>query len=426
MSFRFARFCISAISFGVTPHTSFEERKKMQILNVVLIAMIVGGGIRTVSNLYAHLWQPLPFNLFFMLGGCLSMGFILKKRFRTAAAVGLLTAALSFAATGWLFHNGREESLLLLIAIGSILFGSTALRYLFFAILGGLFIAVKISYRDLGDESHFLFVVNMVVFLFAYCWLLNIFHEIYNTYREEIDRKNASLQEANQAKNKIFSLISHDFLGPIGRLKSSLDFLDQDLISPADFKAYRQTLQQEVGHVIHSMRNTLNWSTEQLQRIEAIPETISLRAVADEALQLLSGIGKDKGVCFENRIPEDAQAWADRTQVVAIFRNLLSNAVKFTPSGGLVEIDGKKRTPTSGEWEISVRDTGVGMKPEQLEKLFAPGNYRSTPGTNRESGIGLGLRICHEFVGKNGGTITTESAPGSGTSIRFTLPAASA
>jgi signal transduction histidine kinase len=105
--------------------------------------------------------------------------------------------------------------------------------------------------------------------------------------------------------------------------------------------------------------------------------------------------------------------------VNAIIRNLVSNALKFTESGGSIKISGRDR----GEHiEIAVSDTGTGIPPEDIQKLFRIDMHYTHIGTDGERGTGLGLNLCHDLVEKNGGSIWVESTPGKGTTFIFTLP----
>ena len=103
----------------------------------------------------------------------------------------------------------------------------------------------------------------------------------------------------------------------------------------------------------------------------------------------------------------------------SVFQNLVSNAIKFTPCGGCVHVEASRK---NGEIEVSVRDSGVGIRPDKLCNIFGTGKH-SAPGTDDEPGSGLGLVICRDFVEKHGGKIWAESDPGKGSVFRFTLPA---
>jgi signal transduction histidine kinase len=103
-----------------------------------------------------------------------------------------------------------------------------------------------------------------------------------------------------------------------------------------------------------------------------------------------------------------------------VLRNLISNAIKFTPKDGNVSIQAVRRT---GFVDVSVSDTGIGMTPETIGRLFKIETSFTTRGTGNEKGSGLGLLLCKEFVERHGGEIRAESEPGKGSRFSFTLPA---
>jgi len=105
--------------------------------------------------------------------------------------------------------------------------------------------------------------------------------------------------------------------------------------------------------------------------------------------------------------------------IQTVLRNLISNAIKFTSPGGEIFVFVKK---SDNQYQISVKDNGVGIIPENIPKLFTVGSNYSTSGTSHEKGTGLGLILCREFVEKHGGKIWVESEAGKGSVFSFTLP----
>jgi signal transduction histidine kinase len=114
--------------------------------------------------------------------------------------------------------------------------------------------------------------------------------------------------------------------------------------------------------------------------------------------------------------------YADEKMISTVIRNLISNAIKFTPNGGTITISSEERIVNNKKViETEIRDTGVGMSKEDILKLFKiEQNYLSI-GTNKETGTGLGLILCKEFLNLNNGTISVESQPNVGSSFIFTL-----
>lgn len=144
-----------------------------------------------------------------------------------------------------------------------------------------------------------------------------------------------------------------------------------------------------------------------------------------DIVDLLNESAWKKSIAIENRISKEMIVDADRNMLSAILRNLISNAIKFTAQKGKVTIDAKQIQDKEGDsyLEISVQDTGMGIAPQLMSKLFHISENISTKGTEKEEGTGLGLILCKEFVEKHGGEIHVESEPDKGSNFKFTLPA---
>ena len=141
--------------------------------------------------------------------------------------------------------------------------------------------------------------------------------------------------------------------------------------------------------------------------------------IIKENIRLLSKAALNKKIKIELIVDEGVTVNADINSVKTVIRNLLSNAIKFTYDEGVI-------TLFVDEWkdcvEIGIHDTGVGMSSEEQEKIFDISAKHSTLGTNQEKGTGLGLILCKEFIERNGGKLSVESAAGAGSTFKFTLP----
>jgi hypothetical protein len=155
------------------------------------------------------------------------------------------------------------------------------------------------------------------------------------------------------------------------------------------------------------------------------PIRFNLYQTVRQNVQLLSANAIDKAIILQSIISQDIYVYADEKMVDTVIRNLISNALKFTPGGGQVTVDVKVNGEINDEQsfvEVSVIDTGVGIKEEDIDKLFKIEEDHSTPGTAQEKGSGLGLIICQEMVQENNGRIWVESELGKGTTVKFTIP----
>ena len=191
-----------------------------------------------------------------------------------------------------------------------------------------------------------------------------------------------------------------------------------DKLTPEQFTDYAKSINESGERLFVLLQNLLEWSRSQMDQVSIDLQPQELRALVDDTLELLSNSAQDKGIQFVNSVPE-LTVNADLNLVSTVIRNLLSNAIKFTDETGSISIAASK----NGDWvEISVTDSGVGMSAEQVGKVFKADSAQSTHGTKGESGTGLGLLLCKDFVERHGGNIWAESEIGKGSSFHFTLP----
>ena len=238
----------------------------------------------------------------------------------------------------------------------------------------------------------------------------------------ELERKvrerTKALELANETKDKFFSIISHDLRAPIGSLAV---VFNEILTQPSDLDdELYQTIQETTIKTRQLLDDLLNWAQSQSQEIEFHKTHFRLSQPLEDCFGLLGGAAKQKNIQLAKLEPLDQVVSADAALVTLVLRNLLSNSIKFTEPGGRIEVSVEEL----GEfWQVNIKDTGVGISEETLGKLFKLGEkVNSSLGTHSESGSGLGLILCAEFVAKNGGQIGVESKVGQGTRFWFTLP----
>lgn len=247
--------------------------------------------------------------------------------------------------------------------------------------------------------------------------------------------RNARLYELekklNSDKDKFFSIISHDLRGPFNTLLGYSQFMAEriDLLTKEDTQKMSRDVYGVAKATFNLLENLLTWSQLQRGRIEYKPDLIELSDLAQATTSLLKKTARDKQIQLEQRIEEGLDIYADKSMIDTVIRNLTSNALKFTPTGGQVTLSARRNGFSPGkegtQWiEVSVKDTGVGISQEDINKLFKIAIHHTTQGTAQERGTGLGLILCQEMVEKNGGRIWVESEPGQGTVVKFTVPAA--
>ena len=229
------------------------------------------------------------------------------------------------------------------------------------------------------------------------------------------------LQELNASKDKFFSIISHDLRSPFNSILGFTELLwkNSEDFSRAEIEKIAYDIYKTGNETIDLLNNLLEWSSSQTGKLKINPENFFLKNVVDDTIDLLNDYAKKKNITVLNEVPGQIEVFADKNMISSVIRNLLSNAIKFTQNGD-VKISAED---VNSFVKFSITDTGVGIKPEDIKKLFRLDKEFSTKGTANEKGSGLGLILCKEFIEKNNGEIYVKSEKGKGTSFILKLPA---
>lgn len=237
----------------------------------------------------------------------------------------------------------------------------------------------------------------------------------------QILKNEARLRELNATKDKFFSIIAHDLKSPFSNILGFSSLLNDELdtLQMSEIKEFVGAINKTAIHTMQLLDNLLEWSRIQHGRILFNPIKVNLKLLVSEITEQLKENAVSKEISLINHIPEKLYCMADENMLKTIIRNLVSNAIKFTKSGGKVEVTALS---TADYVEVAVADSGIGIAPESIEKLFRIDSEFSTRGTANEKGTGLGLILCREFVEKHGGNISVESKPEAGSIFRFSIP----
>jgi len=238
---------------------------------------------------------------------------------------------------------------------------------------------------------------------------------------EEILRKSeAELREINAAKDKFFSIISHDLKSPFNSIIGLSNLLVEQIQGKnvEGIEEYASIIQKSSMQVFDLLVNLLEWSRSQTGRMEFSPEYVEMVALINEVIELLSDSAHQKSITIHREFPRNMIAFIDKAMISTILRNLISNAIKFTRPDGQIVISAELK---NDKVIIAISDNGVGIKKEIIEKLFRIDENHSMPGTLKEKGTGLGLILCKEFIEKHGGEIWVESEVGRGSTFYFSV-----
>lgn len=229
------------------------------------------------------------------------------------------------------------------------------------------------------------------------------------------------LRELNATKDKFFSIIAHDLKSPFNGIIgfSNLLAIQVQENNYEGIEEYARVIQDSSLRAMELLENLMEWSRSQTGRMEFNPEFVEIVALINEVSKLLNDTAQQKSISISMELPQKIIVSADKAMITTVLRNLISNAVKFTNPGGKIVISAVQKPD---ELLVTICDNGVGMKNEVVEKLFHIDTNLSTTGTQNETGTGLGLILCAEFVKKHGGKIWAESEVEKGSKFHFTIP----
>jgi signal transduction histidine kinase len=238
----------------------------------------------------------------------------------------------------------------------------------------------------------------------------------------EIEEKSHQLQIANQHKSAFLANMSHELRTPLNAVIGFSEMLSARYFGDLTEKQaeYVSDIHGSGKHLLSLINDILDLSKIEAGRMELEAAEFDLRAALDNAIALVRERAQRGGVALTLEADPDLGPFeGDERKVKQVVLNLLSNAVKFTPRGGAISIVAKR---VNGSAEIAVRDTGVGIAPQDQEAIFEAFRQVGTDVTRKREGTGLGLALTRRFVELHGGTIRVESAVGKGSTFTVTLP----
>lgn len=264
------------------------------------------------------------------------------------------------------------------------------------------------------QKKELVFVI--VILLFALCTIAGLAH-----FFVRLKRMNRKLENLNAVKDRFFSVISHDLRSPAIAQQTAAHML-MDNYGKLSLARRREICEGMVrlsdAHV-DLLENLLKWAQLQVGvGYEVVRLRFNLSNAVREVMDTYVEVADRKEIRCRVVAPDGIFVETDRNFTLAIARNLLSNAVKFTPRGGEITVIVSE---DDGSACLEVRDSGVGMSEETMSQLFIPGGVRSCPGTEKESGNGLGLVVAKEMADRCGSTLSVTSRLGEGTSFKLTI-----
>jgi len=236
-----------------------------------------------------------------------------------------------------------------------------------------------------------------------------------------LERQTKELTELNAVKNKLFGIISHDLKGPMYAVRNVFSDIHKRKMTAVQLKNLIPEVVNDLNYTIDLMENLLQWAKTQMHSQTIYVQKVDIGTLLNETVQLVRLQAERKKITIDAQAIEKTFGVMDREMIHLVLRNLLSNAIKFTPENGTISAGVNENCFTV---EVFIQDSGGGISSEALAKIRG-NNFYTTKGTANESGTGLGLMLCKEYLHRNNSQLIIESEPGKGSTFSFTLPKSS-
>jgi len=229
------------------------------------------------------------------------------------------------------------------------------------------------------------------------------------------------LKKSNSAKDKFFSIISHDLRNPFNSLLGFSELLANNIedLSEDEVKESAKSLHRTATNLFNLLTNILEWSRLQTGNFSLEKSEFSLGGLLNHVVSIYTDSFEAKNLKLIKETDYEINVSADQNMIEAAIRNLISNAIKFTRVGGVITVGCRINGDNA---EIFISDMGVGISSDDQERLFKIEKQFTTEGTKNEKGTGFGLLLCKELVEKNNGSIKVKSEKEKGSTFTISLP----
>ena len=436
-------------SLGFTRTMDELERGKLSVFNQLNFFQFITGIVVPMICFFGN--YKFPIGAFFIasLPAWVSL-LVLYLNFYIRFEAGMITYFILYpVVTSIVYMSGMNLGVELYFILNGILavFFLPLISQMLFSVglsMVSYFMLVVINkqyHYELHTSNFFLYLFNQItaiLFIFYALFLIKKENNIYQfgilatnkalqeinekieKQKAEIEQKAVELDELNSLKDKLFSVISHDMKTPMYALRNLFRSMQQMNMSGSEIKAIIPDVVSDLNYTTGLMENLLHWVKTQMNAANISPMELDMEEITEDALHVHQLQAATKKISIKREMEDSSSVYADKDMVKLVLRNLLSNAIKFTPEKGKIII---KLKTESSYCRVSVIDNGIGMDHEALVKI-QENSYYTTNGTAKESGTGLGLMLCRDFLSKNGGALLIESEPGKGSIFSFTLPLA--
>ncbi|MBN2639911.1 MAG: HAMP domain-containing histidine kinase [Bacteroidales bacterium] len=393
------RFLAPTSSFGV---------RAISMMAVSIGLYIYLSGIWQFNGKKIIKWVVFGIPIFDLIQTFVFFFWFPNNEVRLAIHILVLIIFSSIAVYEMLYPGKEKQHLHKIFIINALFFGA----FLFMSLAG--FVLVLI-HPDQPQDIEYIWLVAfgvaggiMTAITFGFLSAVNL--ELYVELKGQL-----------RTKTKFFSIIAHDLKGPVGTLMNFLNLLNNQKDLRDDQKEiFLENLEVLSQSTFHLLQNLLEWahSSNNISHFEV--DRLDLNQIIVSNIKFYESLTLFKSIQLEFQQKDPAFIMGNSKMIETVIRNLVSNAIKFTSKGGKIVIDAKK---VNDIILLTIKDTGMGIEQKRLNQIFELENNSLTKGTEGESGSGLGLVLCKEFVNKNNGVIRIESVENKGTIVIVEFPA---
>jgi two-component system, sensor histidine kinase and response regulator len=264
----------------------------------------------------------------------------------------------------------------------------------------------------------FVTAIYSSIFIF---FIIRFLHNHYAAEKKRAEEGEERLHQANADKDRFISILSHDLRSPFNAILGFSEVLSEEVntLNRSEIEDIASKINKSARNTYNLLEDILLWARVQSSRTPFNPVPLEFKNICSDILGLLTPVAQAKKITINCSFREGVTVYADPDMFKTVLRNLVSNAIKFSFPGGTVTIDIKENPVNI---TIKITDNGTGIDSEQLSTLFDIAVARSTTGTAGETGTGLGLLLCKEFIERHNGHLWVKSEFGKGSEFMFSLP----
>jgi signal transduction histidine kinase len=416
----------------------FAEKENFPLEHrIFLSAIIVGLMVSTLGGIINLILVSSPISVILPLILSVSLiaiyYFVRFKKIVDPFITPIIIIAILGISTIWVFNGGINGSNIfpafIILILGILVVPIKIKKYIIILFIAvNIFILLIQFYRpdlitNFSTETE-RWVDNIITLIYSSYFIyiiIRFVHKNYTLERLKAEKSEIRLHQLNADKDRFISILGHDLKSPFNALLGFSELLTENIrtydIDKIENIANR--INKSAQSVYKLLEDILMWARTQQGKIPFKPQKWSFIDICKNILEILKQNANTKNITINYSVSDHMNVFADIDMLKTILRNLVSNAIKFTNNGGAININAEEN---SGNVIISVSDNGIGISPDNLTKLFDIAQVLTTKGTAEETGTGLGLLLCKEFVEKHGGKIWVESEFGKGSEFKFTMP----